>query len=67
MAAVMVAVMLVVQSIPLGVPYHMNLSALTGIMLGPWWALLSILVTNIAQAAFGHGGITIVGLNILVV
>ena len=67
MAAVMVAVMLVVQSIPLGVPYHMNLSALTGIILGPWWALLSILVTNIAQAAFGHGGITIVGLNSLVV
>lgn len=67
MAAVMVAVMLVVQSIPLGVPYHMNLSALTGIVLGPWWALLSILVTNIAQAAIGHGGITIVGLNTLVV
>ena len=67
MAAVMVGVMLVVQSIPLGVPYHMNLSALAGIVLGPWWALLSILVTNIAQATFGHGGITIVGLNTLVV
>jgi cobalt/nickel transport system permease protein len=67
MAAVMVGVMLVVQSIPLGVPYHMNLSGLAGIVLGPWWALLSILVTNIAQATFGHGGITIVGLNTLVV
>jgi cobalt/nickel transport system permease protein len=67
LAAVMVAVMLVVQSIPLGVPYHINLSALTGIILGPWWALISILVTNAAQASFGHGGVTIVGLNTLVV
>jgi len=67
LAAVMVAVMLVVQSIPLGVPYHINLSALAGIILGPWWALISILVTNAAQASFGHGGITIVGLNTLVV
>jgi cobalt/nickel transport system permease protein len=67
LAAVMVAVMLVVQSIPLGVPYHINLSALTGIILGPWWALISILVTNAAQASFGHGGVTIVGLNTVVV
>jgi cobalt/nickel transport system permease protein len=67
LAAAMVAVMLVVQSIPLGVPYHINLSALAGIILGPWWALISILVTNAAQASFGHGGITIVGLNTLVV
>lgn len=67
MAAVTVAVMLVVQSIPLGVPYHINLSPLAGIILGPLWALISILVTNLAQASFGHGGITIVGLNTLVV
>ena len=67
LAAAMVAVMLVVQSIPLGVPYHINLSALAGIILGPWWALISILITNVAQASFGHGGITVVGLNTLVV
>jgi len=34
LAAVMVAVMLVAQSIPLGVPYHINPSALTGIIPG---------------------------------
>ena len=66
-SAVMVAVMLVVQSIPLGVPYHINLSALTGIILGPWWALISVLVTNSVQASLGHGGVTIIGLNTLVV
>ena len=67
LAAVMVAVMLVVQSIPLGVPYHINLSSLAGIMLGPWWALISVLVTNAVEASFGHGGVTIVGLNTLIV
>jgi cobalt/nickel transport system permease protein len=67
LAAVMVAVMLVVQSIPLGVPYHINLSALTGIMLGPWWSIIAILVTNAVQASFGHGGVTIIGLNTIVV
>ena len=67
LAAVMVAVMLVVQSIPIGIPYHMNLSALTGIIVGPSWALVSILVVNFVQASFGHGGITIAGLNTLVV
>jgi cobalt/nickel transport system permease protein len=67
LAAVMVAVMLVVQSIPLGLPYHINFSALAGIILGPWWALISVLVTNAAQASFGHGGVTIIGLNTLVV
>ena len=67
LAAVMVAVMLVVQSVPLGVPYHINLSALTGIILGPWWSIIAILVTNAVEASFGHGGVTIIGLNTMVV
>jgi len=65
-AAAMSAVMLVVMSIPLGVPYHINLTALAGIILGPWWALISDFVTNLVLATFGHGGITVVGLNTMV-
>jgi len=65
-AAAMSAVMLVAMSIPLGVPYHINLTVLAGIILGPWWALISNFVTNLILATFGHGGITIVGLNTMV-
>ena len=65
-AAAMAAIMLVAMSIPLGVPYHINLTVLAGIILGPWWALISAFVTNLILATFGHGGITIVGLNTIV-
>jgi len=65
-AATMAAIMLVAMSIPLGVPYHINLTVLTGIILGPWWALISTFVTNLILATFGHGGITIVGLNTII-
>ncbi len=65
-AAAMSAAMLVAMSIPLGVPYHINLTVLAGIILGPWWALISDFVTNFVLATFAHGGITIVGLNTIV-
>jgi cobalt/nickel transport system permease protein len=65
-AAAMAAIMLVAMSIPLGVPYHINLTVLAGIILGPWWALIATFVTNLILATFGHGGITIVGLNTIV-
>jgi len=65
-SAAMSAAMLVAMSIPLGVPYHINLTVLAGIILGPWWALISDFVTNFVLATFGHGGITIVGLNTIV-
>ena len=41
--AAVAAMMLVAMSIPLGVPYHINLTALAGIILGPWWSLIACL------------------------
>ena len=64
--AAVAAMMLVAMSIPLGVPYHINLTALAGIILGPWWSLIACFVVNGILASFGHGGVTIVGLNTLV-
>lgn len=64
--AAIAAIMLVAMSIPLGVPYHINLTALAGIILGPWWSLIACFVVNGILASFGHGGVTIVGLNTLV-
>lgn len=64
--AAIAAIMLVAMSIPLGVPYHINLTTLAGIILGPWWSLIACFVVNGLLASFGHGGVTIVGLNTLV-
>ena len=61
------AFMLVSMSIPLGVPTHINLAAFAGIILGPYWAFISSFVVNLILASIGHGGITIVGLNTIVV
>ena len=49
------------------ISYHLNLSALSGIILGPIFSPLAILVTNIFLALLGHGGITNIGLNTVIV
>lgn len=62
-AALMILVMSI--EIPL-LPYHANLSVVTAIILGPALAILVGFVTNLFLAFVGHGGITVVGLNTLV-
>ncbi len=62
----MSAMMLVGMSIEV-VPYHLNLSVITGIILGPWLAMVAALIVNLFLALVGHGGVTVVGLNTLVI
>ena len=65
---VMAAVMLVGMSTEIApIAYHMNLSVLAGIVLGPALGFLAAFIVNLILALFGHGGITVVGLNTLVV
>lgn len=65
---VMAAVMLVGMSTEIvPIAYHTNLSVLAGIVLGPALGFLAAMVVNLILALFGHGGITVVGLNTLVV
>jgi len=63
------ALMLLSMSIPLPfpVPYHINLSVLAGIILGPVYSFFTILTVNIILAFLAHGGITVVGLNTTVI
>jgi len=62
------AFMLLAMSIPLGfLPVHLNLTVLAGILLGPWLGVIAVFVVNLILALVGHGGITVVGLNTLVV
>lgn len=49
------------------IAYHVNLTVLAGIILGPAAGIVSAFVVNLILALFGHGGITVVGLNTIVI
>jgi cobalt/nickel transport system permease protein len=60
------AVMLVAMSLEiLPIAYHINLSVVAGILLGPALGFVAAFITNLILALMGHGGITVVGLNTL--
>ncbi len=63
MAAVMV-LGASVEIIPIA--YHVNLTVISGILLGPSVIFMATFVVNVILALFGHGGITVIGLNTLV-
>jgi len=53
-----------VEIIPIA--YHVNLTVISGILLGPSLIFLATFVVNLVLALFGHGGITVIGLNTLI-
>jgi len=53
-----------VEIIPIA--YHVNLTVVSGILLGPALIFLATFVVNLILALFGHGGITVIGLNTLI-
>ncbi len=62
------ALMLIGMSVPLFiVPVHLSLAVLIGILIGPKMGFLVVFSVSLILALFGHGGITIVGLNTLVI
>lgn len=64
----MAALMLVgMSSEIIPIAYHINLTVLAGIMLGPWLSIITALIVNVMLALLGHGGVTVIGLNTLVI
>lgn len=62
------AIMLLAMSIPLGfLPAHLSLASLVSILLGPSLGFLAVFSVNLILALVGHGGITLVGLNTLII
>jgi cobalt/nickel transport system permease protein len=47
------------------IAYHVNLTVISGILLGSSLIFLATFVVNVILALFGHGGITVIGLNTL--
>lgn len=65
---VLSALMLITMSVPLGfLPFHLNLTVLAGILAGPWIGFIAVFIVNLILAFIGHGGITVVGLNTLII
>jgi cobalt/nickel transport system permease protein len=60
-AAMLVAMSL--EIVPLA--YHINLTVVTGILLGPALGFVAAFIANVMLALIGHGGITVLGLNTL--
>ena len=49
------------------IAYHINLTVLAGIIVGPAMGFLAAFIVDLILALFGHGGITVVGLNTLII
>jgi cobalt/nickel transport system permease protein len=63
MAAAVMVLGASVEIVPIA--YHVNLTAISGILLGPSLIFLATFVVNLILALFGHGGVTVIGLNTL--
>ena len=50
----------------LPIAYHVNLAVISGILLGPSLIFMATFVVNVILALFGHGGVTVIGLNTLI-
>lgn len=60
------AFMLVAMNLEvLPLAYHLNLSVAAGILLGPSLGFVAALLVNLMLSLLGHGGITVIGLNTL--
>ena len=58
------AAMLVAMSLEIfPIAYHINLSVVAGILLGPSLGFVAAFLVNLMLAFLGHGGITVIGLN----
>ena len=60
------ALMLAAMAVPLGPVGHLSFAPVVGILLGPGLGFLAAVVVNAILALLGHGGITVIGLNALV-
>ncbi len=66
LAGMLTALVVLLMSIPLGIPAHINMIVFVGIIMGAYWSLIISFVANFILASFAHGGLSIIGLNTLI-
>ncbi len=65
---VVAALMLVSMSSEIvPIAYHVNLTVIAGVLLGPWLGIIAAFIVEVVLAMLGHGGVTVIGLNTLVI
>jgi cobalt/nickel transport system permease protein len=65
---VVAALMLVSMSSEIvPIAYHVNLTVVAGVLLGPWLGIIAAFIVEVVLALLGHGGVTVIGLNTLVI
>lgn len=64
LVAIVAALMIVAMSSEIvPIAYHVNLSILGGVLLGPALSIIAAFIIQIVLALLGHGGVTVLGLN----
>lgn len=65
---IVAALMLVAMSSEIvPIAYHVNLTVLGGILLGPVLSVIAAFIVEVVLAMLGHGGVTVLGLNTLII
>jgi len=49
------------------IAYHVNLTVVAGVLLGPWLGAIAAFIVVVVLALLGHGGVTVIGLNTLMI
>jgi cobalt/nickel transport system permease protein len=66
--AVVSALMLVAMSSEIvPIAYHIILTVVSGVLLGPILSVIAAFIVQVVLAMLGHGGVTVLGLNTLIV
>lgn len=66
--AVVSAIMLIAMSSEIvPIAYHINLTVVGGVLLGPVLAPIAAFIVVLILALLGHGGITVIGVNTLII
>ncbi|MHB8761548.1 MAG: energy-coupling factor ABC transporter permease [Coriobacteriia bacterium] len=65
--AVSALVLVSMSSEIIPIAYHVNLTVIAGVLLGPWLGAISAFVVVVILALLGHGGVTVAGINTLVI
>ncbi|MEX2705525.1 MAG: energy-coupling factor ABC transporter permease [Candidatus Freyrarchaeum guaymaensis] len=67
--ALLTGLIFVIMQIPIPSPLggtHFSFTPLAGILVGPWFGAILVFLLNVFCAAVGHGGVTVIGANTVV-
>lgn len=64
-AVISALVLIAMSSEIVPIAYHVNLTVVAGALLGPQLAIVAAFVVQLALALLGHGGVTVIGLNVI--